>query len=183
MRVISGKYKGRKLEAPEGMGVRPTTDKVREAIFDIIMNEVYGSVFCDLFAGSGAMGIEALSRGASFCYFCDSDRDSLRLVRTNISYVGAKEKSRVIAGDYKKALRRIDRKVDIFFIDPPYQAGLYESCLSQIEILDLLSDDGIIIAEHDTRQEMPEDYGVFTKIKDRRYGRIGISIYTKSAGL
>ena len=73
-------------------------------------------------------------------------------------------------------------KIDVFLIDPPYESGLYTSCLEEIEILDLLSDDGIIIAEHDTRQEMPEDYGVFTKIKDRRYGRIGISIYRKSTG-
>lgn len=179
MRVISGEYKGRKLEAPLDMRVRPTTDKVREAVFDIIMNDIYGSVFCDLFAGSGAMGIEALSRGSRFCWFCDSDRDSIRLIKKNIISVGAKDMARVIAGDYKKALRKINGKIDIFFIDPPYESGLYESCLSQIEILDLLSDEGIIIAEHDIRNEMPESTGYLDLIKEKKYGKTALSIYRK----
>ena len=183
MRVIAGEYKGRKLEPPLDFSVRPTTDKVREALFDIIMGDIEGAVFCDLFCGSGAVGIEALSRGASFCWFSDRDRDSVRLTKTNIISVGAKEKSRVINGDYKKALRKIEGKVGIFFIDPPYEAGLYESCLSQIELLDLLTDDGIIITEHDSRQEMPEKHGVFQKIKVKRYGRTVLSIYAKAAEL
>ena len=179
MRVITGEYKGRKLEAPEDYNVRPTTDKVKEAIFDIIMNDVYGSVCMDLFAGSGSLGIEALSRGASKCYFCDSDRNSIRLIKKNIAIVGAKEKSVVISGDYKKALRKADDKIDIFFVDPPYESGLYEPCLSQIEILDLLSDDGIIITEHDSRTDMPESVGSIVKFKERKYGRTMLSMYRK----
>lgn len=182
MRVITGEYKGRKLEAPEDYNVRPTTDKVKEAIFDIIMNDVYGSVCMDLFAGSGSLGIEALSRGADKCYFCDSDRNSIRLIKKNIAIVGAKEKSVVIAGDYKKALRRADEKIDVFFIDPPYESGLYETCISQIDILDLLSDDGIIITEHDTRFAMPDSVGNIVKVKERKYGRTMLTLYSKQSG-
>ena len=91
--------------------------------------------------------------------------------------MGAKDNARVIAGDYKKALRKIDGKIDIFFIDPPYESGLYESCLSQIEILDLLSDEGIIIAEHQKSQNLPQQIGRFIKIKERKYGNTMISAY------
>lgn len=180
MRVIAGEFKGRKLEAPEDFNVRPTTDKVKEAVFDMLMNDIYGSRCCDLFAGSGALGIEALSRGAEFCYFCDSDRASIRLIHRNINIVGAKEKSRVIMADYKRALRKIDGKIDVFFIDPPYESGLYQSCLEEIEILDLLSDDGIIITEHDIRVEMPEDTGYLERSKTKKYGKTAITIYRKT---
>lgn len=181
MRVIAGKYKGRKLEAPLDMSVRPTTDKVREAVFDILMNDVSGAVFCDLFAGSGAMGIEALSRGASKCILCDSDRVSIRLIRTNLRICGAGEEAVVMTGDFRKCLRRIKEKVDIFYVDPPYDAGLYGASLSQIEILDLLSDDGIIIAEHDSRTEVPESTDYLEKVKDHRYGKTTVTVYRKKA--
>ncbi len=181
MRVIAGKYKGRKLEAPLDMSVRPTTDKVREALFDILMSDVPGSVFCDLFAGSGAIGIEALSRGAEKCWFCDADRASMRLIKTNLRICGAGEEARTVTGDYRKALRKIQDKVDVFFIDPPYQSGVYESCLSQIEILDLLSDDGIIILEHDLRTDTPDETDGLEKVKDHRYGKTVLSIYRKKS--
>lgn len=179
LRVITGKYKGRKLEAPEDYNVRPTTDKVKEAVFDILMNDIYGSTCCDLFAGSGSLGIEALSRGAQMCWFCDSDRNSIRLIKKNISIVGASSEARVVTGDYKKCLRKIDGKIDIFFVDPPYESGLYETVLSQIDILDLLSDEGIIITEHDSRQDMPDQIGNLVKTKVKKYGRTVLSLYTK----
>ena len=179
MRVIAGIYKGRKLEAPLDMSVRPTTDKVKEALFDIIMADVPGAVFCDLFAGSGAIGIEALSRGAEKCWFCDADRMSIRLVKANLRTCGIGDEARIVTGDYKKTLRKITDKVDIFFIDPPYESGVYESCLSQIEILDLLTDDGIIITEHDSRTEIAEETDTFEKVRDHRYGKTVLSVYRK----
>ncbi len=179
MRVIAGKYKGRKLEAPLDMSVRPTTDKVKEALFDIIMADVPGAVFCDLFAGSGAIGIEALSRGADKCWFCDADRTSIRLVKTNLRSCGIGDEAKVVTGDYKKALRKITDKIDIFFIDPPYESGIYESCLSQIEILDLLSDDAIIITEHDSRTDMPEETETMEIVRDHRYGKTVLSVFRK----
>lgn len=181
MRIITGEYRGRKLETPIGYDVRPTTDKVKEAIFNLLQNEIYDSVCVDLFAGTGSLGLEALSRGAKRCYFCDNARASLNLVKTNIKICGAGDKSMVLAGDFTKTLTRIKEKADIFFLDPPYAAGLYEKCFALIESLDLLSDEGIIIAEHGKYDEMPEQIGRLVKVKERRYGKIVVSIYQYAA--
>lgn len=177
MRIITGDYRGRKLETPIGYDVRPTSDKVKEAVFNIIQQEIWGAVCVDLFAGTGSLGLEALSRGAKKCYFCDNSRESINLVKTNIKKCGASDKSVVLAGDYTKTLTRISDKADIFFLDPPYAAGLYEKCLEMIESLDLLSDDGIIIAEHGVRDYVPEQVGNLYLVKERKYGKIVVSIY------
>lgn len=177
MRIITGDYRGRKLETPIGYDVRPTTDKVKEAIFNLLQNDIYDSICVDLFAGTGSLGLEALSRGARRCYFCDNARASLNLIKNNIKTCGAGEKSIVLAGDYTKTLTRIKEKADIFFLDPPYAAGLYEKCLEQIETLDLLNEEGIIIAEHGKYDEVPEQVGRLIKVKERRYGKILVSIY------
>jgi len=177
MRIITGEYRGRKLETPIGYDVRPTTDKVKEAIFNLLQNDIYDSVCVDLFAGTGSLGLEALSRGAKRCYFCDNARASLNLIKSNIKICGAGDRSVVLAGDYTKTLTRIKEKADIFFLDPPYAAGLYEKCLELIETLDLLNEEGIIIAEHDKYDEMPEQVGNLVKVKERRYGKILVSIY------
>ena len=177
MRIITGDYRGRKLETPIGNDVRPTTDKVKESIFNLLQNEIYGSVCVDLFAGTGSLGLEALSRGAEKCYFCDNARASLNLIKTNIKICKAEDKSIILAGDYTKTLIRIKEKADIFFLDPPYHEGLYENCLSLIESLDLLNEDGIIIAEHGKHDEVPEQVGNLVKVRERRYGGIIVSIY------
>lgn len=177
MRIITGDYRGRKLETPVGYDVRPTTDKVKEAVFNILMNDIWDSVCVDLFAGTGNLGLEALSRGAKKCYFCDNSRESLNLIKTNIDKCGAQNQSVVLAGDYAKALTRIREQADIFFLDPPYQAGLYEKCLEMIEALDLLTEEGIIIAEHGVRDQVPDQIGRLAKVKERRYGKILVSIY------
>lgn len=177
MRIITGDYRGRKLETPVGYDVRPTTDKVKEAVFNILMNDIWDSVCVDLFAGTGNLGLEALSRGAKKCYFCDNSRESLNLIKTNIDKCGAQNQSVVLAGDYAKALTRIREQADIFFLDPPYQAGLYEKCLEMIESLDLLTEEGIIIAEHGVRDQVPDQIGRLAKVKERRYGKILVSIY------
>ncbi len=182
MRVITGDYKGRKLETPAGSDIRPTTDKVKEAIFNILMNDIYGRVVCDLFSGTGGLGIEALSRGASRCYFCDSSRDSINLTKQNVRKCGAEDKSIIIAADYRRALSKIDGKVDVFILDPPYKAGLYEICLRQIDILDLLSEEGIIVAEHGSTENMPERVGDLVRAREKRYGKTKISIY-RHAGI
>lgn len=181
MRIITGDYRGRKLEAPMGNDVRPTSDKVKEAVFNIIQQEIRDAVCVDLFAGTGSLGLEALSRGAKKCYFCDNSRESINLVKTNIKKCGAENKSVVLAGDYTKALARVRDKADIFFLDPPYSAGLYEKCFELIETLDLLSGDGLIIAEHGVRDFLPEQIGTFQLVKERKYGKIMVSIYRYTA--
>ena len=179
MRIITGEYRGRKLETPIGYAVRPTSDKVKEAVFSMLMNDTYDAVFVDLFAGTGGLGLEALSRGARKCYFCDSSRDSIKLVKTNIAKCGAEDRSVVIAGDFTKALSGLREQADVFLIDPPYKDGLYEKCLGMIDSLDLLADNGIIIAEHGARDKVPDATGSLVKIREKRYGQVMLSIYRK----
>lgn len=181
MRIITGEYRGRRLESPIGYDVRPTTDKVKEAIFNLLMNDIWDAVVVDLFAGTGNLGLEALSRGAKRCYFCDNSRESLNLVKTNIAKCNAQDKSMVLAGDYSKALGRIREKVQVFLIDPPYRDGLYEKCLNQIDELDLLDKEGIIITEHGVHDPVPQQAGNLVKVKEKKYGKILVSIYRHAA--
>lgn len=181
MRIITGEYRGRRLESPAGYDVRPTSDKVKEAVFNIIMNEVWDATCVDLFAGTGNLGLEALSRGAKKCYFGDNSWESINLIKNNVKMCRAEDKSVIIAGDYSKILGRINEKVDIFFLDPPYKDGLYENCLEIIDSLDLLSEEGIIVAEHGVRDYVPETVGSLEIIKERKYGKIMVTIYAKKS--
>ncbi len=179
MRIISGEYRGRKLLTPENQDIRPTSDKVREAVFNILMNDIYGAVCLDLFAGTGGLGIEALSRGADRCYFGDSSREAIRIVRANLRTCGAEDRAEVVPGDYRKVLGRLKGPLDIVFLDPPYRAGLYASCLELIDSLDLLAPDGIIVAERETRVTLPDEAAGFMKVKTRRYGKTSIDLYRR----
>ena len=178
MRIIAGDYKGRKLESPQDRDIRPTSDKVKEAIFSILMPYTEDGVFVDLFAGTGSLGLEALSRGAKYCYFCDKERKSINIIKENVSRCSAEDYSEIIWGDYMKALRRIEgKKIDVFLLDPPYDSSLYEKALNSIDLLDLLSDEGIIIAEHEKHSSLPDSAGRLVLVKERHYGRIILSIY------
>ncbi len=179
MRIITGEYRGRKLETPIGNHVRPTSDKVKESIFNLLMNDIWDAVCVDLFAGTGGLGLEALSRGARKCYFCDNSRDSIGLIKKNIAKCNAQSKSVVLPGDFTRALSGLTEQADIFILDPPYKDGPYEKCLGLIDTLDLLTDEGIIIAEHGFRDELPEITGNLKRIKEKRYGTIKLSIYRK----
>lgn len=180
MRIIAGDYKGRKLEAPYGNDIRPTTDKVKEAIFSILMPYTEDAVFVDLFSGTGGLGLEALSRGAKLCYFCDKDRSAISLIKGNIEKCGAEEYSKVVQGDYMKLLHRLEgEKVDVILMDPPYDSGLYEKALNAIDSLDLLGDEGIIVAEHPKDITLPESVGKLGMTKERSYGKVILSIYQK----
>ncbi len=177
MRIIAGEYKGRRLETPRDYDIRPTTDKVKEAMFSIVAPNLPDSVCVDLFSGTGNLGIEALSRGAKTCYFCDNSRNSIGLINRNLRHCQAEEEAIVYSGDFRRNLEKINQKVDIFFVDPPYEAGFYLDIFEKIHELDLLADDGIIVAEHRKREELPETVAGFEKIKERRYGQVVLSIY------
>lgn len=177
MRIITGKYRGRRLETPKNDKVRPTSDKVKEAIFSILFDEFYDGVVCDLFAGTGNLGIEALSRGAKRCYFADSSKDSISLVRQNLNACKIKDEAVVLAGDYISALNRIREKLTVIFLDPPYEAGFMLPAMQEIEKLELLEKEGTIVAEHSIFEELPDCLGKYEKIKEKRYGKIAISIY------
>ncbi len=182
MRIITGEYRGRRLETPVGNDVRPTTDKVKEALFNLIMADVPEAVVVDLFSGSGNLGLEALSRGASRCYFCDSSRDSIALIRRNVEYCRAQERSVIYTADYRKALDKIREKVDVFLLDPPYRKGILPDCLARIEEAGLLAEDGVIVCEHGTDEPMEDVIGGFEKFKERSYGSITLTIYSRTRG-
>lgn len=177
MRIIAGNFKGRRLETPDDDQIRPTTDKVKEAMFSIVMPWIEDSICVDLFSGTGNLGLEAVSRGAAKCYFCDNSRKSIGIIKRNIQYCKTGDKAVIIPGDYSKALTSIREKVGIFFLDPPYEAGYYEKCFEIIRDLSLLAEDGIIVAEHRTNLEMPDELQGFVKVKERKYGTVVLSIY------
>ena len=177
MRIIAGDLKGRRLFTPYDNRIRPTTDKVKESIFNIIVEYVEDSVVVDLFSGTGNLGLEAISRGAKRCYFGDKSRESMELTQKNISYCKVQEKCITIIGDYDKVLQKINERVDLIFLDPPYQQGILENSLELIARRSLLSEDGIIVAEHGTEEALPDKINELIKIKERKYGKTTITIY------
>jgi len=176
MRIISGQFKGRKLKTLEGMNTRPTADRVKEALFNILGNKTYDAKILDLFAGSGALGLEALSRGASYCTFVDSSKDAISIIKENIKLCKQEENSKVINKDYVEALRLLKDKFDIIFVDPPYSKGIELTVLKNIK--EILSDDGIIVIETDKSDILDDEINGFLKYDTRKYGRTIISFYT-----
>lgn len=177
MRIIAGELKGRRLFTPKNSNIRPTTDKVKESIFSMIAAYLEDAVVIDLFSGTGNLGLEALSRGAERCYFGDKSRSSLDLTRQNIAYCKQERNAVTILGDYEYVLRKIPEKVDLIFLDPPYSEGLIDHCFELISEHSLLADEGIIVAEHGIKTPMEDKLWGFTKIKEKKYGTIAISIY------
>ncbi len=150
MRVISGTARGLKLKAPEGMNTRPTTDRIKESLFNIIAADLYDICFLDLFSGSGSIGIEALSRGAKKAYFCDNNAKSIAVIKDNIKRAHVDDRAVVMHCGFLQALEQIKTagdKIDIAFLDPPYNTELAVKALENIVRLGLLNDDGYIIAE------------------------------------
>ena len=178
MRIITGEYKGRRLFAPKDREIRPTTDRVKEAIFSMLSDKVYGNQVLDLFAGTGNLGLEALSRGSNHCYFADASKIALELLRKNINYCKAQEKSTILHGDYRRTLKQIIKPCNLIFLDPPYEKGMVLDCLSYIEEYEVLAPGGIIVIEHGKREVLSEEIGSFQLIKKRQYGTILISMYS-----
>lgn len=177
MRIIAGAYKGRKLAPPTDLSVRPTPDRVKEALFSILGSDVKDAVVLDLFAGSGNLGLEALSRGAAKCYFGDSSRDSIRLIYNNVAHCKADAVSHIIQGDYRSVLTQVKEKIDIVFVDPPYRENLWEDVMSILFEKELMNQDGLIVLEHPREIEFPQEIFDFRKIKEARYGTVVLSIY------
>lgn len=170
MRVISGSARGRKLKAPEGLNTRPTTDRIKESLFNIIAADLYECRFLDLFSGSGGMGIEALSRGAKKAVFVDNNRNSVAVINDNIRATRFEDRALVLNCDISGAISKlgsIGEKFDIIFMDPPYNRGFVESTLTYIVKADILADDGYIIAEQSQEDKTPEVHGLEVfRIKD-----------------
>lgn len=177
MRVITGLARGRRLETLSGDDVRPTSDRIKEAVFSIIQFEVEGRCFLDLFAGSGQMGIEALSRGAAQAVFTDASQNSIDVVKRNLVSVGFMEKARVARVDYSSFLTHTSDRFDIAFLDPPYYKGLLDDALQAVSAV--MKEHGIIICEHPADITPPDFAGSFAKFKQYRYGKIMITVYRK----
>lgn len=156
MRVIAGTARHLNLETPRGNRVRPTTDRIKETLFNMLQPRIPGAAFLDLFAGSGGIGIEALSRGASLCVFGDRDRQALNCIRANLEHTGLEDRAEVIAGDYSRtlALLRGRAPFDIIFMDPPYDSTLVRQALKQIADSGLLAGDGVIVAEVPANEDL-----------------------------
>jgi 16S rRNA (guanine(966)-N(2))-methyltransferase RsmD len=180
MRVITGTARGRKLKTPENYDIRPTTDNVKEAVFNIIQFDIEGRRVLDLFAGTGQMGIEALSRGAKSCVFVDESRQAAQLVKENLKTCGLS--GTVLQQNALDVLRRGER-YDLVFVDPPYDAGLYEPVLKTLNSVDNLSDGGIIVVESRRETPLPELAAPYRKGKEYRYGSVKICVYTKESRL
>lgn len=178
MRVITGSAKGRKLISPDGLDVRPTVDRVKEGVFSALHFDLEGRRVLDLFAGSGQMGIEALSRGAGFCTFVDSSAKSLDCVRKNVAACKMNDQAKIVSADSLSFLKTCSDTFDIAFLDPPYKMGLIEKAMEVLP--SKMSDYGIIMCEHPSDEKLPERFGDFSVAKEYRYGRVLVTAYKKS---
>lgn len=180
MRVITGSARGMALKAPKGMDTRPTLDQVKEGIFSAIQFEVEGRRVLDLFAGSGQMGIEALSRGARSAVFVDRGAEAVKTVRENLEKTKLSERAKIVRADYLSYLAAYRETFDLIFLDPPYAEVFLESSLKRISEIDILSDSGIIITERPFGKALPAEIPGLYRSRDYRYGRAAVTIYRKA---
>jgi 16S rRNA (guanine966-N2)-methyltransferase len=195
MRIIAGKYRSRKLMAPEGVATRPTTDRLRETLFNVVAPQMEGSVWLDLFAGSGAIGIEALSRGAAGVYFIEQSGRAVKVIRKNLESLEIREsgslkraasgpdeaKVEILERDCVAGLRQLeDRGVtcDFCFLDPPYRkTGDYEEVLSHLSISSVLKAGSVVIAEHDKHFDPGAGFGKLQRYRELKQGDAVLSFY------
>ncbi|MCM8801149.1 MAG: 16S rRNA (guanine(966)-N(2))-methyltransferase RsmD [Candidatus Omnitrophica bacterium] len=179
MKVITGKYKGRVIRMPKG--IRPTQQKVRKALFDIL-GDIKGVGFLELFAGSGAIGIEALSKGAREVVFVERDKRCVSIIKKNLSLLGYLS-CKVISTDVLKAIQRLNkegRSFEVIFSDPPYYQDLAKKTLQTLSIYDILAPNGLLIIEHFNKEILPDQAGDLRLFKQNRYGDTLLSFYKKS---
>jgi 16S rRNA (guanine(966)-N(2))-methyltransferase RsmD len=180
MRITGGTGRGRKLKVPPGDRVRPTSDKVKQALFNILGGKVEGAAFLDLFAGAGGIGIEALSRGAERVVFVDSSRESLEIIRHNIDELGFRERAQVVKSSAGSFLKKPAGPYDIVFLDPPYAEEL-RPLLEAIAGADILKPEAVVVAEHFKKQPSPERAGSLALYRETRYGDTVLAFY-RTAG-
>jgi len=176
MRVITGTARGRRLETLEGNDVRPTADRVKEALFSMIQFQVEGRKILDLFAGSGQLGIEALSRGGASCVFVDASRMATDIVTKNLEKTGLMDRAKVLTMDSFVYLSQCTERFDIAFLDPPYAKGFLETALPLLA--ERMNKGGTILCENAATESLPEDVGDFVKARTRRYGKTTLTIYS-----
>lgn len=179
MRVVTGKARGVLLKTPEGMQTRPTADRVKEAMFSIVNFDIPGASVLDLFAGTGQLGIEALSRGAKSAVFVDAREDACKIVRENLRRTKMENQAKTVRSDYLEYLKRCREKFDIILLDPPYAEVFLETALKTIGEIDILQSGGIIITERPLGKELLLDFDGFARSKDYKYGNTLLTLYHK----
>ncbi len=179
MRVITGSARGVRLLTPEGMKTRPTSDRVKEGLFSVIQFEIEGRRVLDLFAGTGQLGIEALSRGAEHAVFVDFSQHAVKLVKENLRRTRLEEKAQVVQADYESFLGGCRQTFDIIFLDPPYAEIFLENALKRISEIDILRDGGIIICEKTVEKDLQGDFPGLTCLKEYRYGNTSLVLFRK----
>ncbi len=178
MRVITGTARGTNLKAPDGLLTRPTADRVKQALFNMIQYEIAGEVL-DLFAGSGQLGIEALSRGADHAVFVDERRDALNVVRENLRRTHLTERSELICADYLNYLDRCKKTFRLIFLDPPYAEKYLENAIKRISEIDILAEGGIIITERPLGKPLAEEFPGLSRSRDYCYGKTAITLFRR----
>ena len=182
MRIIAGSARNRRIEAPEGKNTRPTLDRVRENLFNILQTRIMDSVVLDLFAGSGALSFEAISRGASRAVLCDIDRNANRIERRNAEALGFTEKTEIFCCDWTAAVRALRQRGEVFdlvFLDPPYRMTDLKEVAGQLE--PLTDENSLVIVEHEAKQAVEFGSG-FEKTDERKWGFCGMSFFRKTEG-
>ena len=183
MRVITGSARGRRLRELPGLETRPTTDKVKESIFNIVQFDVEGRRVLDLFAGTGQLGIEALSRGAERCVFVDASKEAARIIKENASLTGFADRARVTQGDAMSFLTSCREKFGLAFLDPPYASDLLDQALERMAAIDIMTENGIIVCESALEKVLPDLSGPYERGREYRYGKIKLTLYRRQAGL
>ncbi len=182
MRVTGGKAKGIPIKAPGGMRTRPTSDKLRGALFDTLRESVAGARALDLFAGSGALGIEALSRGAEHVVFVENDSNAVRTIADNLAKTRLSEKGEIIRADFRLAVRKLrkrGKRFDLVFIDPPYEAGLLADVAGVLTKHCITSPEAIIVVEHFKKTEPPPSISGIPLARTRTYGQTALSYFQR----
>jgi len=180
MRVIAGQARGRRLRTPKGRELRPTADRVKEALFNILPHDLSGRRVLDLFAGTGNLGLEALSRGAASAVLVDIARPATAVIEENVQALGYGASARVVTAPVFKAVRSLARggeRFDLILLDPPYERGLAGEALKEIAKEGVLADGGVVVAEHSVRDRLEKKYGALVLTDQRRYGDTALSFY------
>lgn len=181
MRIITGTARGHRLKAPKGLETRPTLDRIREALFNIISASVPDSKFLDLYAGTGAVGIEAISRGAALSVFVEKQRRTAAVINENLDSTGLQDRAEVLCMDVGRALEIFSadkREFDIIFMDPPYHKGLVASTLHKLVYHNLTAPGGLVIAECAKTDLLPEEIGIFKLFRQEKYGDTVLAFYS-----
>jgi 16S rRNA (guanine(966)-N(2))-methyltransferase RsmD len=180
VRIISGEHKGRRLVGGKAAGLRPTSDRVKESIFNVLQKEVAGRRILDLFAGAGTLGIEALSRGAESVTFVDATASSLKVLRKNLQDLGVQDRSTILRLDGVKALNRLKEEFHLIFADPPYLEGFPQRIVDSVAQSEVLEANGILILEHHKKERFSFPEQKLSLLKQKRFGDTVISFLLKT---